>query len=401
MKKYLFILAAAAALVACSKTELVPAVTNDAETEITYTVAPKVRADVKDFDKTWSFISNAFYLANTDDGNNALTWASHAGATPSQYIVDKTISYITDDAVWRSADNKKYYWPKAGKLTFFAYTNATETVAYDANTGKGVSSYKTFATSDIVTATVDATNGVQYTNFSVVDNQNVDLLVADIEADQTKNLTNDYGNFGETDKADRVDKRGSRYTGVPTLFKHKLSKVVFTATTKVDYGTEYKFTINSIKFNGLDVKGSYAQGVDAASCTGAWTSVAPTAGTDDVQTYFESTDAFAVPNTTSVYEVYGSTDGQYYYMPQTFDENDTFTVDYNITYNVGNTTTTEKNIKQVCTLKPTTGTAILNAFEIGKKYTINLIFGLDEILWDPAVEEWAVESAETTINPTV
>ena len=34
---------------------------------------------------------------------------------------------------------------------------------------------------------------------------------------------------------------------------------------------------------------------------------------------------------------------------------------------------------------------MFDEWEMGKKYTINLTFTLDEILWDPAVEPWVDE----------
>lgn len=39
-------------------------------------------------------------------------------------------------------------------------------------------------------------------------------------------------------------------------------------------------------------------------------------------------------------------------------------------------------------LNPATGTPMFEKWEMGKKYTIYLTFTLDEILWDPAVQDW-------------
>jgi hypothetical protein len=390
MKKYLFILAAAAALVACSKTELVPAVTNDAETEITYTVAPKVRADVKDFNTGWKFMSYAFYLGKDDEGN-AQAWADKA-ASSEKYIDGAEISYVSNstESVWRHV-GKKYYWPKNGQLTFFAWTNVREY--------RGVSGITyTFSSDDYIKGvTVDATNGVKIADYDVtyvnpntsVGNKNTDILVADIKADQTKNLTNDYGNFGKTDNADRVDKRESRYTGVPTLFKHKLSKVYFTAKTDKDYETTdgIKFYVNSIVFKNIAKQGTYTQGVDATSCVGSWTTVANT----DPQSYFSGNAGVAGTEVNSTVKDIFNIDSQYYYMPQTFGDDAIFVVTYSIDYGNG---VKEENLTQTCKLKANN----LASFDISKFYTINLTFTLNEILWDPAVEEWETGTANVDIN---
>ncbi len=373
------ILAAAAALVACSKNEVIPeVVNNDVETEITYLTAPKVRADVKDFDKNWNFKSYAFYLPGT------LSWASHEGTDPVAYISDVEISYNQTDNVWRN-ETTKYYWPKSGKLTFFAWTNVREQ--------RGVSGTTySFSSDDYIEGvTVDATSGVKITDYDVtyvnsttgVGNKNTDVLVADIKADQTKNLDSSYGT---------ADKRtdAGKFTGVATLFKHKLSKVYFTGKTDKDYTADsIKFYVNSIVFNKVDKKGTYTQGVNASDCTGSWNTVENTA---DAQYYFSGLDGvsgYTIPSDKTVEDIYNK-DSQYYYMPQTFDDDAEFVVTYSIDYGNG---VKEENIKQVCQLNKS-----FTGFEIGKFYTINLIFTLNEILWDPAVEDWTLGTADVTIN---
>ncbi len=380
------ILAAAAALVACSKTELVPAVENDAETEITYTVAPKVRATT-DFNKNWKFMSYAFYLGNKTDGT-ATPWSGNATSSTAYIngieISNPSATSTTAEDVWRNAV-KKYYWPKNGQLTFFAWTNVKE---------NRTTTETTCTFSDYITGvTVDNANGVKIADYDVTatTNKNVDILVADIKADQSQNLVNDYGDFGDDGKADRVDKRNTRYTGVPTLFKHKLSKVYFTAKTDKDYKTTdgIKFYVNSIVFKGIAKQGTYTQGVDATACTGAWTSTVST----DAQNYFVGVAGAAEGATeveSTVKDVF-NTDSQYYYMPQDFTNNGCFVVTYTIDYGNG---VKEENLTQTCNLADHS----LQKFEISKFYTINLTFTLNEILWDPAVQEWEPGSADVTIN---
>jgi hypothetical protein len=389
MRKYLFFFAAAAALVACSKNEVIPAV-NEAETEITYTVAPKVRSTINDFDKNWNFESYAYYLANATGD-----WAAnHASAT--EYIKGITIEYDTN--VWRNKDSK-YYWPKAGKLTFFAYTNVTESIAADASLsdGKGKSTY-TFGT--IIKPTVTNTTGVKYEDYDVVANKNVDILVADMKADQTKNVNTDYSGTYTDNRTD-----AGKFTGVPTLFRHKLSKVIFTAQTKDGYDYETKdgitFTINSITFKGIDKVNTYTQGV-VADEMGEW----GTASASADQIYYKGTTT-GVKVTKDIAGLYA--DGnQYLYLPQKFTAEtsgktplteDVFVVNYTIKYANG----TEETIEQECVMNnsDTNVTSVFKEWEMAKVYYINLKFSLDEILWDPAVEDWTEQTNEVTINPAV
>lgn len=115
MKKYFFILAAAAALAACAKNEVTPVLSQE-NTEIAYNVAPKTKtlaANQENFATDNVFASWAFYLPKDQ------TWAANS-ATSQPYIVNSTISH--KDGTWKD-QNKSYYWPKdGGSLTFLAYS---------------------------------------------------------------------------------------------------------------------------------------------------------------------------------------------------------------------------------------------------------------------------------------
>ena len=391
MKKYFVFLAAAAALVACSKSELVP-VTTETETEISYTVAPKVRSTVNDFNQDWKFKSVAYYLANPN------TWTSHTGVTPTEYI-NAEISYNTTEKVWRNA-TKKYYWPKDGKLTFFAYTNVKESLVDNGKgDGKGTSTY---TQGEYIVPTVSAKDGVVYKDYDVTAtaNKNVDILVADISVDNTKNLDTDYS-------TNYTDSRKNKFTGVPTLFRHKLSKVIFTAQTVNEKGAEYDykttdgitFTLNSIKFTNIDKVNTYTQTAKAGAL-GSWSTTASDI-TEDNQTYYDKGTGTGVDITKTIVGLYA--DGnQYYYLPQNFEaqtagsaDKDYFTVNYTIKYANG----TEETIDQVCIMNNSdTAKSVFNKWEMAKVYYINLKFSLNEILWDPAVEDWTEQTQPVTIG---
>lgn len=89
---------------------------------------------------------------------------------------------------------KTYYWPKSGSLTFFAYSP--------------------FAHGDGTLLAVDKVsngahdNGIHILDYDVHAHQATDFMVADIAMDKTANESN------------------GGYTGVPIVFRHKLSQIV-------------------------------------------------------------------------------------------------------------------------------------------------------------------------------
>lgn len=115
-EKLIVLFSAVAALAACSKNEVVPAVSGE-NVEISYKVAPRTKADPQTFDTNNKFASWAYYLPS---GKN---W--DANHTEAKIYIGKegeegaTISYGNN--VWKDQD-ASYYWPKEGKLTFFAYS---------------------------------------------------------------------------------------------------------------------------------------------------------------------------------------------------------------------------------------------------------------------------------------
>ena len=185
------------------------------------------------------FVSSAFYL---EDGK---TWAAnHSEAKP--YIENATISF--NGTNWYDADHA-YYWPRAGKLTFFSYSPK--------------------AIKDYTQIEIDRNNGITIPDWDVDSHQDVDIMIADVQTDQTANQ-----NVGT-------------YTGVPTIFRHKLSQIVgFEFNTFEDYAhghdgspskpyqnEDFVFIVKEISIGKLIQKGSYSSSFDvgtAAAKIGAW-----------------------------------------------------------------------------------------------------------------------------------
>lgn len=351
MKKTVFFLAAAATLAACSKTEVTPVI-SDENSEITFNVAPRTKADQStssaDFGHANIFSSYAYFLT---DGKK---WPENAGVS---YIDAAEISYDGDKTnaddhtgKWHAATT--YYWPKseASSLTFFAWSKNSDNLTL---TGAEVE--------------CGAKDGIKFTNYDVTKNLNVDLLVADVAANQQKN------------------QEKYLHVGVPTLFRHKLSYVIFTVKTDKEYVNK-KFQLNSIKFTKINTTGEYNQ---TASATDGKSESWTVSDAEAEQVYTKvATD---ITNTVTNLDANAY---QKYYLPQTFQtfaegqtfgasDSDVIEIVYTITTTENGSVSTETVTKYVSAKEAFKGDWLIN-----KRYTCNLIFSLDEILWDPAVEIW-------------
>lgn len=337
MKKYFFILAAAAALAACAKNEVTPVLSQE-NTEIAYNVAPKTKtlgANQENFSTDNVFASWAFYLPKDK------TWAADKAAS-QPYIVNSKISHQNN--IWKD-QSKSYYWPKdGGSLTFLAYSlnKGNLTLAGE---------HSEF--------TCDNAGGVQG-HIELMDNKNTDFLVAEIAADKTAN-ENQYV-----------------FNGVPTLFKHKLSRVACTVKKAAEYADK-KFELKEINFLNVVTYGTYGQLPTESFNAG-------TVKHDQVYTN-------AVQEITTTAASVAAED-VVIYMPQTFeDATAKIQVKYTVTTTVGTGSVVENCVKEISI------NSKFDEWAMGKKYTFNLTFALDEITWDPAVEKWEdATAADVTIQ---
>ena len=337
MKKVVLMLSAAAALAACSKNEVVPA-TVAGDAEITWLTAPKSKT-IADSDPRTDFSHDNVFASYAYALKKGETWAANY-STAEPYITGATISYVND--VWKNAD-AKYFWPKEGSLTFFAWS------INDAN----LDAYQ-----NAVSCTQE--DGVK-ANLDVVANKNVDFMVADMQADKTAGAaTYDHN-------------------GVPTLFRHRLSDIVFKVRTDKDYSANKTIVLNYIKFAGIASQGEYSQLVSG----GDNQKIAADTSSKKEQSYL-SDNAQEVKS--GEYQSVANVD-QHLYLPQVFDESEAklivgYTVMTKKEYTGGDKNYTEE-LEQTIDLKD-----LFASWEMGKRYTFNLSFSLDEILWDPAVENW-------------
>ena len=295
------------------------------------------------FDTGSAFYSWAYLLA---EGS---TWdTNHAASSP--YITNSLIKH--KDNVWKN-ESTAYYWPKKAGLTFFAWSD---------NTG-----------APAVSSSVSCTNsdGIKFTNFDTSVDKNKDLLVAKIAADQKNNTasTHPWG------------------AGVPTVFYHILSALELKAITDIDY-TDVTFNVKSVDIKSVLTKGTYTQGVVSTSLP-----TAPTWATENDTHDFDVYTPSGVSGNLSTTETVltPQTGDVYIFMPQEFsDETAKVVVTYQVTYGtsgVVDTVTVEKDLKSIFT----------SNWKPGYKYTLTIKLGMDQILWDPTVEEWTTQDYSVTI----
>lgn len=202
--------------IGCAKIEHSP--TPSSQHLIGYEVIEDKPASKAAFPTTETFMSTAYKLGS------GRSWdADNAYATQYFDYLQEEVSY--EDLYWKTG--KEYYWPyDGGSLTFFSYTPTS------------------------VGATI-STDGVSVTGWNVVTKPGV-ILVADIAKDKTKNES--YAGF----------------SGVPTLFRHKLSKVSF-RVAKSSFAEEgVDVSIKSIKIVDIYVQGNYSRGGYSNDAWSGW-----------------------------------------------------------------------------------------------------------------------------------
>ncbi len=338
MNKHIFgIAAACVALAACSKNEVK---VNVPDQEITFqTVGTKAASP---FNTSNKFCSYAYFL---EKGNS---WDANYNSA-NAYISNAAISYNTTANAWKATDT--YYWPKQGSLTFFAWTDNTPDPKIEGTDAS---------------ITCGSDTGIKISNYSVTDNKNRDILVADIAKDQTANTTT----------------TSTWKKGVPTVFKHALSNVEF----KVNKTTSYDgvtFKVKSITLNNVNTKGTYTQGSPSANTISTmWTSQdVPT----NLSVFNGEVEVTKTKEGTEEWDELTASTGDYkIVLPQKFTSDDqVLTIVYDINTNYTGTVVTEtvtdtKKLSEI----------YHENWESGKKYILSITLGLNEIYWAPSVEDW-------------
>ena len=164
------------------------------------------------YPKESKFISTAYTIASTGSWDNA---SDRASAT--MLINEEEVSFIEAENYWSTKN--EHYWVANFKYTFFSYSPSSL---------KG-------------TKVRVSTDGVAISNWDVEADAR-EILVADIAKDKTKNES------------------FSGYSGVPTNFRQKLSKLSFNMSISRDAEAGTKVTLLGIKIVGICTRGNYSKG---------------------------------------------------------------------------------------------------------------------------------------------
>ena len=339
----------------CTKVEQ----SESAQAQISYNVVQYTQTKAAGlYPTTEKFISTAFYL---EDGK---TWAANRSEA-KPYIENAIISF--DGANWRDADHA-YYWPRAGKLTFFSYSPQ----AIKSSTK------------------IDRNSGITITNWDVNSHQDVDIMIADVQTDQTANQT------------------GGTYTGVPTIFRHALSKISgFTFNLHKDYANGHSsgsynngdvvFLLKSIVIRNMPQKGTYSNTMPSESNIGVWTKAAD--GICSYIWYSDDGDGINIPYSTLTPTVPTGNYTELYLLPQLYP------ADGGPSLEIKYTKRTYTGDNQYDNSEVTASVSFYDLFAstghrlvINRNLTFNIVFNIDSNLITRAPDQQAWDSGDFKIE---
>lgn len=293
---------------------------------------------VNPYDQGEHFSVYALYFANG-------TYTKFNAGT--LYMDDVETAYNAGGQYWDSESvpgGQAYYWPKKGSLTFAAYSPSG--AAEDCTVAWGAA-------------------GFTFTNFTVQNNPaaHYDLLFSERAYNKTQSETSSPTYKG----------------GVDITFKHALSSVVFKAKLGDTY-EGHTITLKNITLKNTFTTGTFNQGLvdenNAETTAAAWSGQ----NTENTAGYvaFDGDEEI----TTTAAEPEGAT--RLIVLPQVLAHADANNVTIDVTYSIDYGTF---EIDQTATIDISQGYN-LTEFEIGKRYTFTLIFGLDKITFSPEVAPW-------------
>ena len=349
MKKFFFILAAAALAALASCTKVTPV--DQPDQEITFNV-------VKYVTKATDLDNGGHLILKGDFGvfaySNSAAWSSSDATTENVYMDNVQITK-QDDGSWKAAT--PYYWPKQNKLTFAAYAPYKSTAPVFAKA-----------------------TGFKFENYAVPTAAHEDLMVADVAADKTTNE-------GPTHFT----------TGVPLLFHHLLTALQF-KFQQAPYGEAYANIVDEAQSSIVVKEVKLVKMVNSKTYdNSAW--AANTAAGDATFTVFSGNTTIAKVSANNPTQLGDSL----MVIPQTLIAKPTdatsttawqgLYIKYDIKtyYKSSSKVVTESDLETTVPFSGTLPEAESNAFNINKFiiYTITINpYADEEILFDPAVVDW-------------
>ena len=386
-KTIIFAAIACVALVSCVKNEaVIVSVQNDGNDPITFTAmsSPATKTALAgEQTATYDLGTSPYFEKFTAFA--AWTETAYPGSTaPTVFMAGADAKdRCTFDATlyaWKPAVT--YYWPKNGYLTFAAFSPA------DAKDDCSAAPSYSWSTSG-------TTGGLTIPEFTVKANieEQYDLMYADREYNKTK------ANYSITDGSAKDDENDTalagytyRWNGVNLRFHHALSSIVFKVKTAEDYATAI------IKLTNIDLNNVYSKATFNENITeGATYYAVPAWSAYDTKVSYDIYDDTTDPTTNQVVQ-YNSGTAQnvtlaggstaIILLPQdlTASPAPTLHIDYTIEQNGGAPVPQSADIV-LHNYNHGTGDAA-RKWVMGKRYTYTIVFGLDEIYFDPAVEAW-------------
>lgn len=344
MKKFFFIAAiASAALVSCTKNEVTPVADQHEITFATPVVGPQTKAQYGEIGVNYNTAEHFGVYAVHTSGAFA-TWAAgslYMGTTTGAGLeVQKT----GDETYW--APTTPYYWPKEGYLSFAAYSpyDVAGTVTYGA---AGLS---------VVGHTV-STNTAEHVDFMYAPRV--------------------YNRNSSTEEGDD-DNSKYKYNGVNVLFNHAMSSIVFKVARAAGIDPSTVITLNRLTITKpsmtADFKETVADGYPY-SASPKWENYSNNSA--DVVTY--NVPVALTETLTEYVNKTGEVANDVILIPQTISSDMDVIIDYTIFTPGGH------SVEQQTKIDLDSYTA---AWGMGTRYTYNIIIGLEEIIFDPAVTDW-------------
>ena len=411
MKK-IYILAAIALVAGVSCTKQVPADNNSPDVPIGFSPISQRSATKAEYFGE----QNATYTGAGSTYEKFLAYAAYTENTtdvPSTNFfpaAGEECSYNSTDDYWAPANT--YYWPKAGYLTFHAFSPS----ALTPYSGSVANAWPAGIT---ITSFVASTD---------MDKQ-VDVLYSDFNAYQQRS------NYNPETGTPYDDKSGDtgNHNGVNLIFRHALSAVQFRVVTDQDYTSgsqKHSFVITKIEVLDANNKGEFHENRSAVDNTYANAAAGSVTFNADNST---ANSPYWVPTATEVtnYTVFTGTKsvltkadsdvetnkefGLYgklmLPMPQLLgghgasaDKDVVVKVTYNYTYNDGSNHTTNGLTTEISLAGKngtyaggTAGAYTVDQWLINHKYLYTLVFKLDPIIFDPKVEAF-VEVTDINID---
>ena len=299
------------------------------------------------------------------------TEAVYNTTAPTDLFPAAGITCAHDATLYAWKPTTVYYWPKTGYLTFEAYSPAVAST-YATHTWAAGIGFNDFA--------VPATIATQY-----------DLMISNREFDKKRG---DYTitDAGHGNAYDDEDDATYKYNGVNLMFNHILSSIRFLVKTKADYSTNAQFTLTGLTIDNAYSVGDFAEGVTTAAPAASFARNMAWSGQETEVNYTVVTGGSQALVYNGGTALPLTNDPDIILLPQALahgTNNVTVTVNYTVAQNGGSALPQTAVIKLKDLTESSSGSATaVTEWQLGKRYTYTIVFGLEEIYFDPAVADW-------------